>query len=148
MAYKTKYTIKNKKKYIGDSSNIICRSLWERRFCRYLDETPNVIRWSSEELSIPYKSPSDGLLHRYYPDFLIEIEKPNKVREIRLIEIKPLKQTIPPKQGKKKKTSYINEGIVYAVNESKWKAASKYCEDRGWKFMILTEKDIFPENKC
>ena len=48
MAYKTKYTIQNLSKYIGDPTKIICRSLWERRVCRYMDENKNIIQDSGE----------------------------------------------------------------------------------------------------
>jgi len=71
MAYKSKYKPKNPQKYVGNPNNIICRSLWERTFCKYLDENANIIRWSSEELQIPYISPVDNQVHMYYPDFFI-----------------------------------------------------------------------------
>ena len=74
MAYKTKYKTQNPSKYIGDPTKIICRSLWERRVCKYLDENKNVIRWGSEELVIPYYSPVDRKMHKYYPDFIAEIK--------------------------------------------------------------------------
>jgi hypothetical protein len=31
---------------------------------------------------------------------------------------------------------------TYTVNQMKWRAASEYCLDRKWKFMVLTEKDL------
>ena len=63
MPYKSKFNPKNPQKYIGNSANIICRSLWERTFCKYLDENQNILRWSSEELVIPYVSPIDDKIH-------------------------------------------------------------------------------------
>ena len=102
MAYKTKYKTSDPSKYIGNASNIICRSLWERRVCRYLDENKNVIRWGSEELSIPYYSPVDKKMHKYFPDFIAEIKISDKSIKTYVIEVKPKKQTTPPKRKKKK----------------------------------------------
>jgi len=56
-SYKGKYTPKNPNKYAGDPSKIIYRSLWERKFMVFCDETASVLKWSSEEISIPYFSP-------------------------------------------------------------------------------------------
>ena len=144
MAYKTKYKTKNPSKYIGDDSNIICRSLWERRVCRYMDENKNVIRWGSEELTIPYYSPVDRKMHRYFPDFIAEIKTSNNSIKTYVIEVKPKKQTAPPKKKKKQNKTYINECLTYSINEAKWKSAQKYCKSNGWDFIILTEDIILP----
>jgi hypothetical protein len=32
--------------------------------------------------------------------------------------------------------------MTWGVNEAKWKAADAYCKDRGWKFVVVTEKDL------
>jgi hypothetical protein len=37
----------------------------------------------------------------------------------------------------------INEIRDWMVNSSKWEAARAFCADRGWKFKILTEEEIF-----
>ena len=144
MAYKTYYTIKNKSKYIGDPNNIICRSLWERRVCRYLDENNNVIRWGSEELTIPYYSPIDKKTHKYFPDFIAEIKNNNKDIKTVVIEVKPDKQTKPPKKPKRQTKNYINECVTFTINEAKWKSAEQFCKKKRWKFIILTENDILP----
>ena len=112
MAYKTKYNPKNKSKYIGNPTKIICRSLWERRVCKYLDENKNIIRWGSEEIAIPYYSPVDKKVHRYYPDFIVEKKTPNGVETL-IIEVKPKKQTMEPERKKKKKSTYIKECMTY-----------------------------------
>lgn len=143
MAYKTKYNPKNKSKYMGNVNNVICRSLWERRVCKYLDENTNILRWGSEELSIPYISPIDGKVHKYFPDFIIEKINKNKEIETIIIEVKPKKQTTPPKKKSNKK-SYLRECITYETNLAKWNAAGEYCTVHNYKFIILTEKDIFP----
>lgn len=141
MAYKTKYEPKNPQKYMGNHTNIICRSNWERKFCKYLDENENIIRWSSEEIKIPYISTIDRQMHNYYPDFVFEAKKQDKI-ETFMIEIKPKKQTIQP-TPKKNKKAYLNECITYETNVCKWKAATTYCEQNGWIFKILTEENLF-----
>ena len=144
MAYKTYYIIKNKSKYMGNPDNIICRSLWERRVCKYLDENTNIIRWGSEELIIPYYSPIDKKTHKYFPDFIAEIQ--NNDSEIRtiVIEVKPKKQTKPPKKPKRQTKNYINECVIFTINEAKWKSAEQFCKKKKWEFIILTETDILP----
>lgn len=147
MAYKTRYKPENPDKYVGNPNNIICRSLWERKVCKYLDNNINVIQWASEEIAIPYISPLDNKNHRYYPDFLAEIKTRQGSIETHLIEVKPYKQTKPPiKKAKRTKTYEINKR-TYIINEAKWKAAKKLCEDNEWKFTLLTEKQLFKESK-
>jgi len=148
MPYKTKFLPKNPTKYIGDYDKIICRSLWERKFCKFLDENINIIRWSFETLKIPYLSPIDNEVHIYLPDFIVE--KKNKIGTIEtlVVEIKPYKQTKEPKIGKRKsKKSLINENITYAINTTKWQAAKEFCDKHSWKFVILTEKELFDGNR-
>jgi hypothetical protein len=148
MPYKTRFTPKNTTKYIGDPNNIICRSLWERKFCKFLDENVNILRWSFETLRIPYKSPVDNLVHQYIPDFIVEKRSKGGEVETMIVEIKPAKQTKKPEMGKRKsKRSFINENITYAINTSKWEAAKQFCESNTWKFIILTEKELFDGNK-
>lgn len=141
MAYKTKYNPENPEKYIGNLKNIICRSLWERKFCKYLDTNNNILRWSSEEIKIPYLSTIDKTVHHYYPDFVFEAKNNNEIQTF-MVEIKPKKQTIEPKIKKNKKT-YLQESITFEINKCKWTAAKRYCEKNGWIFKILTEEHLF-----
>jgi len=137
-----KYKLRNVEKYIGDSTNVIYRSSWELKFLNWCDNNPNVISFSSEEIIIPYKSPVDGKYHRYFVDFMVKIRTKDDVTKTYLVEIKPKKQTMPPEQKKRITKQYITEVATWGVNQSKWKAASEYCLDRGWEFKILTEKDL------
>ena len=93
MSYKGKYKPSFPDKYRGDPTNIIYRSLWERKFCVYCDLNENIIEWASEEKCIPYRSPLDGKIHRYFPDFLIKVKEANGSIKKYMIEIKPKKQT-------------------------------------------------------
>jgi hypothetical protein len=141
MSYKGRFTPKNPKKYAGDSSNIVYRSLWELKVMKYLDENSNVIYWASEELVIPYVSPVDNKVHRYFPDFIVKVLNKEGKETTMVLEVKPEKQTRPPSQKRKTK-QFIQESITYAINEAKWKAAELFCLEHGWKFKIITEKDL------
>jgi len=142
MAYKTIYKPKNKSKYVGNVDNVVCRSLWERRFCKYLDENKNILRWGSEELAIPYISPMDDKIHRYYPDFLMEVINKKGEVETLLVEVKPKKQIKEPTS--KNKRTKIKELIRYKINLAKWEYAKRYCNENDWKFLILTEDHLLP----
>jgi hypothetical protein len=141
MSYKGRFTPKNPKKYAGDSSNIVYRSLWELKVMKYLDENTNVIYWASEELVIPYVSPVDNRVHRYFPDFVVKVLNKEGKETTMVLEVKPEKQTRPPKQKRKTK-QFLQEVVTYAINEAKWKAAEMFCLEHGWKFKIITEKDL------
>ena len=140
--YKGRYNPKNKHKYAGDPSNIIYRSSWERMCMVYFDNNPNVLQWGSEELVIPYRSPVDNRLHRYFPDFVIKVNTKSGKQQTILIEVKPFNQTRPPKSRSRKTKKYLNEVMTYGINTSKWEAAKDFCKDRGWQFQIITEKEL------
>ena len=142
MSYKGFFKPKNPYKYKGDPSNIIFRSSWELKFMNYLDAHQDVIQWSSEEFCIPYKSPIDGRVHRYFPDFWLKQKNKNGIEEVLVVEIKPKAQTAPPIAQKRKTKKYINEVMTWGINEAKWKAAVSFCSDRKWKFMVLTEREL------
>jgi glycerate-2-kinase len=65
-----------------------------------------------------------------------------------LIEIKPSSQTRTPKASKNKKaSSLLYEQTQWIVNQAKWEAAKAYAKKRGFEFIILTEKELFPKDK-
>ena len=139
---KSRYKPEFPVKYAGNSGNIICRSSWENEFCHYCDTSNNILEWASEEFYIKYISPVDNRLHRYYPDFLIKVKESNGSIKTYVIEVKPKKQTRPPKKRKKVTLSYLYECKTYAVNTSKWAAAKEFCNDRKWEFKIITEQEL------
>ena len=142
MSYKGKYKPSLPSKYKGDPTNIIYRSLWERKFMVYCDQTTNILEWGSEEIALPYRSPIDNRIHRYFPDFYIKVrENTGRIKKY-LIEVKPKKQCMEPKVQKKKTKSYVYEVYEYAKNQAKWKAAKSFCQDRQWEFKILTENEL------
>lgn len=133
------YKVRNPDKYVGNLNEVVFRSSWELSMNQFLDNNPNILRWSSEELIIPYLKPTDKKVHRYFPDYWIEYKNRDGKVVQEVLEIKPDNQV---NVGRKKRvTNY--ERITYAINIAKWKAATKYCNDRGIKFRILTEKQMF-----
>jgi hypothetical protein len=142
MSYKGKYQPSFPKKYKGDPTNIVYRSLWERTFMRYCDTNENILEWFSEEIAVPYRSPIDNKIHRYFPDFYIKVKESNGQIKRYLIEIKPKKQTIEPQVQKRKTKGYIYEVYEYAKNQAKWNAAKEWCADNGYEFKVLTEDDL------
>ncbi len=142
MSYKGKYYPSFPRKYKGDPTNIVYRSLWERKFMVYCDKNQNILEWASEEIAIPYRSPVDNRVHRYFPDFYMKVKETNGNIKNYVIEVKPAKQTKPPKKPKRQTKGYIREAYEYARNQAKWKMAKEFCADRQWEFKVVTEKEL------
>lgn len=110
---------------------IIYRSSYELKFITWLEQSNLVKGWGSECFCIPYLF-VDGTTHRYYPDYFVEMVDGTKM----VVEIKPYNQTQKP----------VNENCwaakEYAKNMCKWKATLEFCEKKGYKFKVLTEKTI------
>lgn len=110
---------------------IIYRSSYELKFITWLEQSNLVKGWGSECFCIPYLF-VDGTTHRYYPDYFVEMMDGTKM----VVEIKPYNQTQKP----------VNENCwaakEYAKNMCKWKATLEFCEKKGYKFKVLTEKTI------
>lgn len=138
--YKGRYKPKNPKKYVGDVDNVVYRSGWERSVMKWCDDNSDIVQWMSEELVIPYICETDNKPHRYFVDFVIQYKSGRVV----LVEVKPAKETKRPerKQGKSRQT-LLNEGLTYVKNQSKWKAAKQYAEDRGHTFEVWTENELY-----
>ncbi len=141
-SYKTKYKPINPKKYQGNPNNIICRSSWERKACGWFDNSPSITKWASEEISIPYISPADNKVHRYYPDYLIEVIERGGVKKRYIVEVKPKKQCYPPIKKKRMTKGYIYECTTYAINQAKWRAAKEFAADNRIEFKVITEDDL------
>ena len=148
MSYKGKYIPNNPKKYKGNSSQVIYRSLWERKVMVYCDRNDKVIEWGSEEVIVPYRSPWDGKIHRYFPDFYMKVEqKSGNVKKF-LIEVKPKSQCKSPVKNPKRKTrNWYKQVKAWGINQAKWKSAEEYCKDKGMEFKILTEDHLNPQYK-
>ena len=138
MAYSGRYKVKNISKYSGDPSAVVYRSSWEKYCFQWCDKNPKIKKWSSEEVVIPYRWDIDKKMHRYFVDLKITFEDGKTI----LVEIKPDKETAPPKRPDKSKR-YINEAMTYVKNMNKWEAANEFARDRGWEFQIWTEETLY-----
>lgn len=128
---------KNPQKYIGNPNDIWFRSSWEIIAMKRFDSSPAVLKWCSEEISIPYIKPTDGRVHNYFPDFIV-IYKGRDGEIIKsVIEVKPLKETVD------EEANNMYDKVALAINKAKWAAASQWCAQRGMKFEIVTERSLF-----
>ena len=141
-----KFHPQNPQKYKGNVNNIIYRSSWELKFMQWCDRNENILEYGSEEFWIPYISPVDNRVHRYFPDFIIKVRENSGNTKNYVVEVKPQRQTVPPKQKSRVTKSYLYEAQTYAVNQAKWKAAEEWCADRLLNFMVITEKELFGNN--
>lgn len=135
------YQVQHLEKYVGNKMPTY-RSSWERRFCVFCDTHPSIIKWSSENVKIPYFNPLTNKPSYYIPDFLVQYVDKDGNTHTDLIEIKPSTQTTFESAGRSK----INQAAVI-VNSHKWDAAREWTEKRGINFKVLTEKEIFHTNK-
>lgn len=138
MAYSGRYRVKNIKKYQGDPDKVTYRSSWEKACFIWCDSNPDVVKWSSEEVVVPYKWDIDKKMHRYFVDLKVTFQNNKTI----LVEIKPDKETAPPKRPDKSKR-YIGEAMTYVKNMNKWEAANSFAKDRGWEFQIWTEETLY-----
>jgi len=143
---KGRFKPRRPEKYRGNVLDVVYRSSWELKLMTYLDEHDEVVEWGSETLAIAYRSPIDGKVHRYYPDFKIGKQSPDGSRQTLVVEVKPSRQCVAPsapKKGTKPSKKFLTELRTYGVNGAKWDAARKYCADRKWQFIIMTERELF-----
>ena len=143
MSHHGKYFPRHPKKYKGNPTNIVYRSSWEKKFMNWCDLTESVSEWQSEEFFIPYRSPIDGRVHRYFPDFFVKYRDANGKRRTMVVEVKPKKETKMPITNPKRRTKAWAYSVrTYAVNQAKWKAAKEFCKDNNYEFKIMTEHEL------
>ena len=135
-----KFTPKHPEKYVGKLDKIRYMSSWELELHKFFDGNPNVLRWASEEIAIPYIKPTDGRIHQYFPDYWVEYRTSSGEIIQELMECKPAQQTRAPRASRKQN---LYEKVTYAVNTAKWLAAQEWCKQHGITFRIITEKSIF-----
>ena len=143
MAYRGKYIPINPKKYKGNPSNVVYRSLWERKLMVYCDMNDKILEWGSEEIIIPYISPWDNKMHRYFPDFYMKVKQVDGSIKRFIVEVKPKYQCKPPTTNPSRKTKkWLNEVKTYTINQAKWKYANEFCELNNMEFKVLTEDHL------
>ena len=133
---------KNPTKYVGQYP-IVIRSSWERMFCQWLDINLTVLEWSSENIVVPYYDPVMMKYRRYFPDFWVKIKNRDDSIDKYIIEIKPYRECYPPKKGRKTKKTLRLQESTYLTNKAKFIAATEYCHKMGYKFKIMTERELF-----
>lgn len=131
------FTPKNPEKYVGKHAPKY-RSGWEMTFMTFCDSNKNVLYWASEAIKIPYRSPLDGKIHQYIPDFFVVYQNKHGQKIAEMVEIKPKKQSLI----ESRKASAKDRAIV-AVNHAKWASAMAYCKAQGYTFRVITEDDLF-----
>jgi hypothetical protein len=132
-----RFDMKHPEKYVGKRTPL-ARSSWEFVFMRMLDEHQGVENWASESVQIPYRDPLTGRQTIYVPDFFIVYNDKNGKKHAELVEVKPASQTIREQVGK----SLYNQE-QYIRNIAKWEAANAWCKQKGIKFRVVNESEIF-----
>lgn len=131
---------RNLDKFVSKENKAIYRSGLELEYFRILDKNPNVLKWGSEEVVVPYFF--ENKWHKYYVDLFVIFKFGESTKKY-FIELKPYSQTVEPKQSKRKKQmTMLYEAKQWAKNQAKWKAATDFAKKNGWEFHILTEKDL------
>ncbi len=135
-----KYVVQEATKYVGKKEPTY-RSSWELAFMRMCDSHPNITKWASENVKIPYLNPATGKYTNYVPDFMIQYTDKNGGQHVELIEIKPRNQTTME--------SARTQGQAFqtAINAAKWTAAQEWCKRKGIRFKVINEDQIFKNNK-
>ena len=139
---KGKYKPRNPQKYKGNPTEIYYRSSWELQFMKWVDKNDKVIWWQSEEKAIWYYDPVSKKKRRYFPDFIVYYERSDGTCMTEVVEVKPQSQVDPPPKNPKRRTkAWMNSVRTYLTNQAKWQAAANYCENEGYNFRLLTEKN-------
>ncbi len=152
---KQEYHLIHPEKYLG-TTKLVCKSSWEYKFFYLCDLNQNIVSWAYEGTTVPYFNPIKGKYTLYKPDIFCNIRQPNGELKAFLIEIKPLKMTLPPTPPKVPSTKspytmkkfetamrrYEINKYNYAVNQSKWEQAKHWCLKHNITFLLVTEKTV------
>jgi hypothetical protein len=132
-----RFSLKNPDKYMG-TKDPLYRSSWEFAFMKFCDESAAIAKWASEAVRIPYRNPLTGRYTIYVPDFFINYVDKGGQQHAEIVEIKPQNQSLKEKVGKN-----LNNQASYILNRAKWEAATVWCRQKGLKFRVINETDIF-----
>jgi hypothetical protein len=148
--YQGWFEVQNPQKYKGKKKPFY-RSGLERKLMKTLDTSDWCLEWLSEQPQVKYvnpltKTPQNpaGNVWNYHPDFVVVVDNGDGTTSTKMIEVKPQKQTKPPKPSGRGRSRRLveSETRTWVLNQAKWDAAKDYCKKRGWEFIIMTEKDI------
>ena len=134
------FEVQNLEKYVGGKAPYF-RSSWELAFMRMCDSHPNITKWASENVKIPYLHPQTGKYANYVPDFMIQYVDKNGAEHVELIEIKPSNQTTM------ENAKTLGQKWQTAINAAKWTAAQEWCKRKGIRFKVINEDQIFSNKK-
>jgi hypothetical protein len=132
-----RFALKNPDKYMG-TKDPLYRSSWEFAFMKFCDESTAIAKWASEAVRIPYRNPLTGRYTIYVPDFFINYVDKGGQTHAEIVEIKPQNQSLKEKVGKN-----LNNQASYILNRAKWEAATVWCRQKGLRFRVINETDIF-----
>ena len=137
MAFRARFIPKNPDKYVGDVNAIFARSSWEMSVMKFFDASSAVLKWGSEEFSIPYLKPEDSRVHQYFPDFIVTYKDKHGNIKKEIVEVKPLHES------DEKYAKHERSKAALETNNAKWKAATIFAEQHDMTFRVITEKSIF-----
>lgn len=118
-------------------TQLIAKSNLEYLAMRYLDSNPIIKKWGYESKFIYYYDRLNNRRRRYFIDFIAIAQLNEHVSKELWIEIKPYKETIPPKNKKD-----FQGQRIYMTNKAKWDAATVLAKQNGAEFKILTENEL------
>jgi hypothetical protein len=152
---------KDKVLKLNSQGGIYYRSSWEVKIMTWLDNNPKITRWGAECITIPYQLTHyerNGDInlknHCYYPDFYYEIDNGNANSKKVIAEVKPMKEylmvqklqemklSVPENATLKKLKNFEYDLKMAQKNSEKWKTMIKYCDLKGWDFIIITEEHL------
>jgi hypothetical protein len=155
------YMPKNRDKVVklNNEGGVYYRSSWEKKIMTWLDHKDEIIRWGAECLKIPYQMThfDNGDMrikeHCYYPDFYYEMKMNDIDIKRVVVEVKPMKEykmvldlnegklNVPDKSLKKLKNFEYDLKMAYK-NKNKWETMIKWCDKKGYDFIIITEEHL------
>lgn len=129
------YNLKDPSKYIGNNPPYY-RSSWEFQLMHKFDTSTAIKEWSSEPIKLKYLNPLKQRYSWYVPDFFVVYIDKNNKQHRELIEVKPLKESsIVEAKSERDKINCI-------INDSKWRVAKRWCQERGIVFRVITEREL------
>lgn len=156
------YIPKNKEKVLklNEKGGVYYRSSWEKKIMTWLDLNKNIVKWGAECMRIPYQITTmvEGDLklksHSYFPDFYYELKRDNGEIKSVVVEVKPQKEyedALLFEKGQFEVQENLNlkklKNLEYRFktaqkNSEKWKTMIKWCDKKGYEFIIITEQHL------
>jgi hypothetical protein len=154
---------KDKVLKLNNEGGVYFRSSLEKKIMVWLDNSKNIRLWCAEYLQVPYQLTHNisGVPtiknHTYYPDFYYELVKDGDIIQKVVVEVKPQSEyndAILFTEGKfhipDNATLHKLRNLEYRFkmaqkNAEKWKTMIKWCNMKGFEFIIVTE-DTFKKN--